>query len=68
MLSIYGTNDMAGAAIFDEKKSLLTSDAQYIIIDGGNHAQFGNYGLQPGDNAATITSADQQKQIVAFMI
>ena len=64
MLSIYGTNDMAGMAKFDETKTLLTADARYVVIDGGNHAQFGDYGSQPGDNDATISRADQQKQII----
>ena len=65
MLSIYGTNDAAGVKIFDETRSRLTADAQFVIIDGGNHAQFGDYGPQPGDKAATISRAEQQKQIVA---
>ena len=64
MLSIYGTNDMAGMTKFDETKILLTADAKYIVIDGGNHAQFGDYGPQPGDNAATISRADQQAQVI----
>jgi hypothetical protein len=64
MLSIYGTNDMAGMAKFDETKPLLTADAHYVVMDGGNHGQFGDYGPQPGDHAATISRADQQKQIV----
>ncbi len=64
VLTIYGTNDMAGAAKFDQTKSLLPADAQYIIIQGGNHGQFGDYGAQPGDNAATISRTDQQQQIV----
>ena len=64
MLSIYGTNDMAGMAKFDETKPLLVSDAEYVVIQGGNHAQFGDYGLQPGDNEATISRADQQAQVV----
>lgn len=64
MLSIYGTNDMSGMAIYDEKKSLLTADAQYVVMDGGNHAQFGDYGPQPGDHEATISRADQQAQVV----
>jgi hypothetical protein len=51
-------------AKFDETKVLLPSDAKYVVIDGGNHAQFGDYGLQPGDNAATISRADQQAQVV----
>jgi hypothetical protein len=64
MLSIYGTNDMAGVEKFKETSVLLTSDAQYVVIDGGNHGQFGDYGLQPGDHEATISRADQQRQIV----
>ncbi|NOT04855.1 MAG: alpha/beta hydrolase [Anaerolineales bacterium] len=64
MLSIYGTNDMAGMGKFDDTKSLLTADAQYVVIEGGNHAQFGDYGPQPGDNEAAISRADQQAQVV----
>ena len=63
MISIYGTEDMAGMGKFDETKPLLTADAQYVVIDGGNHAQFGDYGPQPGDNAALISRADQQAQV-----
>jgi hypothetical protein len=64
MLSIYGTNDMAGMEIFDETSTRLTTNAQYVVMDGGNHAQFGDYGPQPGDKAATISRTEQQKQIV----
>ncbi len=35
-----------------------------VVIEGGNHAQFGNYGKQPGDPEATI-SAQHQQQITA---
>lgn len=31
-----------------------------IKIEGGNHAQFGNYGKQKGDLDATITAETQQ--------
>jgi hypothetical protein len=64
MLSIYGTNDKAGVEIFDETRSRLTADAQFVIIDGCNHAQFGDYGPQPGDKTATISRTDQQRQVV----
>jgi hypothetical protein len=63
-LSIYGTNDMAGMEKFDETKKLLPKDTQFVVIDGGNHAQFGDYGPQPGDKIATISRAEQQKQVV----
>jgi hypothetical protein len=64
VVSIYGTNDMAGMEKFDETKKLLPQNTQFVVIDGGNHAQFGDYGPQPGDKAATISRAEQQKQIV----
>ena len=31
-----------------------------VVIEGGNHAQFGNYGNQKGDPDATISSEEQQ--------
>lgn len=64
VVSIYGTNDMAGVEKFEETKNLLPQDTQFVVIDGGNHAQFGDYGPQPGDNPATISRAEQQKQAV----
>ncbi|MGZ9164057.1 MAG: alpha/beta hydrolase [Anaerolineales bacterium] len=64
VISIYGTLDMGGMEAFDNSRALLPVNTQYIVIEGGNHAQFGDYGFQPGDNEATITRADQQQQSV----
>ncbi len=64
-LTIYGTRDMAGTEIFAEKRAALPTDAQYTVIEGGNHAQFGDYGEQPGDMTASISRAEQQAQTVA---
>ena len=64
VLSVYGTNDMAGMEKFDETRPLLPPDTSYVLIDGGNHGQFGDYGPQPGDNEATISRLEQQSQIV----
>lgn len=36
-----------------------------MIVDDGNHAQFGWYGDQRGDGTATISREDQQSQVVA---
>jgi len=36
-----------------------------VVIEGGNHAQFGNYGKQKGDPDATISSEEQQNIAVA---
>lgn len=39
----------------------------YYEIPGGNHAGFGGYGAQRGDNEATITPAAQQKVVNRFI-
>lgn len=62
--SIYGTLDMGGMEAFQSSASLLPTDTQFVVIQGGNHSQFGNYGLQPGDNPATITWQEQQTQAI----
>ena len=63
-ISIYGSQDISGISAFDSSRALLPGNTQYVVIQGGNHAQFGDYGTQPGDNDASITRADQQKQAV----
>jgi len=68
VLSIYGTLDMAGMEKFDVSRALLPAETTWVVIDGGNHAQFGDYGLQPGDNRATISTDDQQAQIVTATV
>jgi hypothetical protein len=47
---------------FNATLSLLPPGTIMQVIQGGNHAQFGNYGPQPGDGTATISAADQQVQ------
>ena len=68
VLSIYGTNDKAGVQTFKEKDALMPANVQYVVIEGGNHSQFGDYGLQPGDKEATISRAEQQSQVVDAVV
>jgi pimeloyl-ACP methyl ester carboxylesterase len=42
----------------------LPADTQFVVIDGGNHAQFGYYGPQKGDNMAEISREAQQEKIL----
>lgn len=42
----------------------LPADTQFVKIDGGNHAQFGYYGSQNGDNPAEISREAQQDLIL----
>ena len=39
-----------------------------VRIEGGNHAQFGNYGKQKGDADAIISAAQQQKEAVEAVV
>lgn len=64
VVSIYGTQDISSMSAFEDRRALLPPDTEYIMIDGGNHAQFGDYGAQSGDNEATIARLDQQRQAV----
>jgi dienelactone hydrolase len=62
-LSTYGSNDQVmDRENFHATLGLLPPGTMIQVIQGGNHAQFGNYGLQPGDGTATISTADQQNQ------
>lgn len=45
-------------------KKLLPEEAEIVVIDGGNHANFGDYGYQLGDSPATISRQAQQKRVV----
>jgi dienelactone hydrolase len=66
VVSMHGSNDglATGAKIQNSLKNLPT-DTQAVLIDGGNHAQYGNYGPQAGDGQATISREEQQRQAVA---
>jgi pimeloyl-ACP methyl ester carboxylesterase len=66
VVSIYGTRD--GLSTVDKvnaSRRLLPPGTRWAPIEGGNHAQFGWYGPQQGDNEATIGREAQQQQVVA---
>ena len=60
---VYGTED--GVLNMDKVAAgdrFAPDDYVKEAIEGGNHAQFGNYGAQAGDGAAAITAEEQQRQ------
>lgn len=61
-LCIYGSEDVK------LDKSRLAGVSNVLRIEGGNHAQFGNYGLQEGDGAASISRESQQEQAADAML
>ena len=65
VLTIHGTRDgLVSSAQLDDSLKLLPPYTVRVEIDGGNHAQCGWYGPQPGDMNATISREEQQRQIV----
>lgn len=44
---------------YNENKSNLPDGFVEIVIDGGNHANFGMYGPQDGDGESKITNEEQ---------
>lgn len=72
VLSISGTLDgLATPEKISASAPLLPKNTLYEFIKGGDHAQFGWYGPQAGDNPAEISREEQQKiileQISAFL-
>ncbi|PDY35957.1 alpha/beta hydrolase [Bacillus wiedmannii] len=65
MLSIYGEVDaLATVEKIENSKKLMSKNTTMHMIKGGNHANFGMYGEQKGDNASLITSKVQQDETV----
>jgi hypothetical protein len=65
ILSVSGTNDgLSTPALIQSNKPLLPTSTTYVVIDGGDHAQFGSYGPQSGDNPASIPASQQWQKTV----
>ncbi|MBR5641446.1 MAG: alpha/beta fold hydrolase [Firmicutes bacterium] len=55
VLSVYGSEDgVLNRENYEKDRANLPDDAQELVIEGGNHAQFGSYGQQEGDGEAAI--------------
>lgn len=60
VISVYGGKDgVVNQENLVDSKDNLPKNAKFIEIDGGNHSQFGDYGLQEGDNKGTIDKVKQ---------
>ncbi|MDK2807919.1 MAG: hypothetical protein PWP24_653 [Clostridiales bacterium] len=59
VLSIYGSKDgVLNMEKYQEEKENAVN-MEEIVISGGNHAYFGNYGEQKGDGTAAISPSEQ---------
>jgi hypothetical protein len=68
-VSTYGTrNGVTPPEGFEASLARLPPGTELVVIDGGNHAQFGHYGPQAGDGVATIDREEQQRQAAATVL
>jgi len=74
VIVISGSKDgLATPAKIEAGKPYLPADTTYVVIEGGNHTNFGYYdtspdAVQPGDNPADITRLEQQKFVVEYTL
>lgn len=62
---IYGSLDpAANDSQVLARRGLFPGDAEFVRIEGGDHHQFGSYEIPPEDHHATISRADQHRQIL----
>lgn len=67
VLSISASRDgLSTPAKITASKQQLPADTQFIVIDGGNHTQFGMFTrTQGGDNSPSISDQKAQQQITS---
>lgn len=69
LLSVYGSEDgCLNREQYEAGRAFWPADARELLIEGGNHAQFGAYGPQRGDGAAGITADEQQTRTAEVIL
>ena len=53
--------------LVEEQFKKLPKSTRRVVIKGGNHAGFGDYGIQPYDGERTISLEDQQDQVARLL-
>ena len=66
VLSVYGSEDgVLNMSKYDEYRQNLPEDTTTeMVIEGGNHAGFGDYGAQEGDGEAAV-NGEKQREVTA---
>ncbi len=69
VLSITASNDtVINNKSYEENKKNLPINTLYKEIDGGNHSNFGDYGLQKKDGISTISSQEQKEITITAIL
>ena len=68
-VTIYGSEDgVLNMKKMEDAKRYLPDGSKEYVIEGGNHAQFGNYGKQDGDGNAAISAGEQQHRTAGIIL
>ena len=68
-MTVIATNDhVINMQDYEDNKKNLPESAKEIVIQGGNHSQFGDYGDQRGDGQATISRDEQIEQVCEAVV
>lgn len=66
--SIYGSEDQVlNRDKYAQYRKNLPANTIEVVLEGGNHAQFGDYGHQKGDGTAALSPEEQQQKTVAVL-
>lgn len=69
VLSLYGSEDkVVNTQKIEQGRALMPNTYEEFVIEGGNHAGFGDYGKQSGDGEAAISGSEQKEQTAAKII
>jgi hypothetical protein len=69
VLSISGSADgLTTPDDVEASRAILPGDTEFVVVDGGVHAFFGDYGPQAGDGTPDITRDEAQAEIVDSML
>ena len=67
--SVYGTEDgCLDRPVYEDSRAYWPEDAREYVLEGGNHAQYANYGRQKLDGEATISREEQQARTVEIIL
>lgn len=62
---LYGSEDsVVSIQKIEDGRAFAPADYHEFCIDGGNHAQFGSYGIQSGDGEARLSREQQQTMTI----
>ncbi len=60
VVSLYGSEDkVLNLEKYEQSRSNLPADFAELVIEGGCHSYFGDYGMQDGDGEPALTRAEQ---------